>query len=278
MSGKFALAIIHYRDTEAVRTLVAESFRWQIQPNLVIIVDNSSDLPDLDGVVVLRPNRNVGYAAAANLAAAEAKAREFDTMLLCTQDAHLMPDCSGLLVAELSRDSDVAVAAPLLTFRSAPTTVFSSGGRLTRAGAATHPDQGQELPKNALEPYEVDWVDGAIMALHIPHLETVGGFDEEFFLYVEEVDLHLRLRLRGYKVVVVPAARAMQEPGNYTTYLRYRNHTYFTLKHPEVLRRWPWKRMLVRDLARSFARGRKFGAREARRGVVDGESGNMGQP
>jgi GT2 family glycosyltransferase len=63
-------------------------------------------------------------------------------------------------------------------------------------------------------------------------LDSVGGFREEFFLYYEEVELQLRLRLNGWSVRLVPTAVCGQEPGNLTAYLRVRNRILLTTAFP----------------------------------------------
>jgi GT2 family glycosyltransferase len=58
-----------------------------------------------------------------------------------------------------------------------------------------------------------DWVSGACMLLRRSALEELGGLDEGFFMYSEDVDLCKRLRLAGYEVLFEPAALAEHEGG-----------------------------------------------------------------
>jgi len=56
-------------------------------------------------------------------------------------------------------------------------------------------------------PVAVDWVMGAVLLLPMAQVRAVGGFDEEYFMNSEEVDLQRRLRERGVPSIVVPAVR-----------------------------------------------------------------------
>ncbi len=184
------------------------------------------------------------------------------------------------LLRELEARPEVAVAAPALVFRSAPDKVFSLGGRLLRNGRTLHRAQGaatstiDDTPRN---PRSIAWADGACLALDLGAFNQVGGFDEYFFLYVEEVDLQLRLHELGFDVLLVPLARAMQEPGYYTLYYKYRNLTYLTRKHRGLLSAWPWLVAFPKDVVRMLALGRPWEFLWAIRGVIDQRRGVGGQ-
>lgn len=78
------------------------------------------------------------------------------------------------------------------------------------------------------EPCEVDWVSGAAVLLRREAAEAVGGFDERYFMYVEDVDLCWRLRREGYKVVFHPAFRLVHHVGRassqQSTRMLYHHH------------------------------------------------------
>ena len=59
----------------------------------------------------------------------------------------------------------------------------------------------------------VDWVSGAFLLVRREALEAVGGFDEKFFLYFEDIDLCLRIKTAGWKVVYAPGAPSFHEGG-----------------------------------------------------------------
>jgi GT2 family glycosyltransferase len=278
---RLAMVIVHYRDPAAVEGLLHAVRGWSCRPGTILIVDNSGDLPrpaDPD-VEVLDPGENLGYAAAVNRAWRGRPAdRAIDRLLICTQDAHLDRDALRELTRVMSSDDTVSVCAPMLRFRSNPEVVFSRGGRLSERGVAMHVGfrEGHAAGPFPVAPGVVEWADGAVLLVRGAMLDAVGGMPEEYFLYVEEIDFQLQCRLRGGRVVVVDSAIAYQEPGNYRTYLRFRNSVHFTRKYRDVFKPWPWGYILARDVYGSLREHRRFPVTQALRGVLHARLGLMG--
>jgi len=67
--------------------------------------------------------------------------------------------------------------------------------------------RGQDYQMGSV-PLEPDWVGGMFMVFRRDAYEALGGFDQKFFLYYEDVDLCARIRLKGLRVVMVPGVRA----------------------------------------------------------------------
>ena len=97
---------------------------------------------------------------------------------------------------------------------------------------------------------EPGWISGACMLARRSALDAVGGFDEGFFLYEEDVDLCLRLRRAGWRIVFSPAAEVVHHLGRsvatdpWRSHLEYhRSHLRFYRKHNRafqtaLLRAW----------------------------------------
>jgi GT2 family glycosyltransferase len=109
------------------------------------------------------------------------------------------------------QDHRVGVAAPLVVgpdgspednARRFPTPARLARKLLHRSGPNV------EYPQSS-EPMEPDWVAGMFMLFRHEAFARVGGFDERYFLYYEDVDLCARLRLAGLTVVLEPAARVI---------------------------------------------------------------------
>lgn len=283
----FGLVTIHFRQPHTVEELVTTSRRWDCAPLHTVVVDNSAstdepiDVGGLHHCDVISSPENLGYAAAANLGLARLRERGIRYALVMTQEARLSSEASALLLSALQENPAAAVSAPLLEYASEPGTVFSAGGELLRDGRTRHRAQGQDRATLVTDraPYPVDWADGAILLLDLDATAQVGDFDPRYFLYVEEIDLQLSLRQAGRQILIVPTATGWQEPGNYPTYLRYRNNRYLTQKFSGTLRRYPWRRLMLRDVVKKLTGRLAYSDIAATiQGVDAARRGVMGRP
>jgi N-acetylglucosaminyl-diphospho-decaprenol L-rhamnosyltransferase len=190
-----------------------------------VVVDNASTddsrahLKDIPHVRVIANERNVGFGAAVNQAAARC---ESNLLFLLNPDCELTPGAFGALVETLDAYSDCAIAAPRLlnadgstqeSARGEPTAWTGLFGRhtlLTRflpsSALARRNLRAQTIVDSGVESAPVDWVMGAAMLVRREAFEQVGGFDERYFLYWEDADLCRRLRERGWSTRFVPGA------------------------------------------------------------------------
>jgi GT2 family glycosyltransferase len=146
-------------------------------------------------------------------------------ILLLNPDAELLPGALEALTGYLAGRPSVGAVGPLLlnpdgsvqsSRRRFPTLATAlvegtpigwhwPGNRWARAFRL------DDVPPDRAGP--VGWVTGAAMLLRTPALAAVGGFDEGFFMYSEEVDLCRRLRSLGWEVHFEPAARVLHHEG-----------------------------------------------------------------
>ena len=122
------------------------------------------------------------------------------------------------VLAYLDAHPRVAVLGPRLVYPSGalqdsawrfPTPLVSTLGLLT-VGKVGIKQSGGDVPR------AVDWVMGAALVLRREALDRVGLFDEEFFLYSEEVDLQFRLRRAGWEVHYFPAATVVHHESQFS--------------------------------------------------------------
>jgi GT2 family glycosyltransferase len=85
--------------------------------------------------------------------------------------------------------------------------INTRGGVIHFTGIAWAGDAGRPLPREGVAPGEVPFASGACLAVPLARWRDAGGMPEPFFLYQEDVDLSLRLRLAGGSVGIEPAAR-----------------------------------------------------------------------
>lgn len=191
-------------------------------PLEVVVVDShSSDGgPELvetryPGTRVLRMHSNWGFAAACNVGANATRA---GFVLFLNPDVVILPGSLASMVHYLQRQEDVGVLGCRLvnpdgslqlscrefyTWRSALLRRTPAGRLFPR-----HPELMRHLllDFDHSSPREVDWVLGTCLMCRRRALDDVGGMDDRFFLYFEDVDLCYRMHRRGWKVLYYPGA------------------------------------------------------------------------
>jgi GT2 family glycosyltransferase len=199
-------------------------------PLEVVVVDNASTdggaalvRREFPQASVVPAPRNLGFAGGANLGIRHTKG---DAVLLLNPDAVLQPGALRRLTAFLEATPDAGLAAPRLldpdgalqlscrsfpgrwtavAHRYALLTRLAPGNRETRRYLLTDWDHASVRA--------VDWVSGACVMARRAALDQVGGLDEGFFLFAEDVDLCKRVWAAGWKVYYVPDAAAVHHVG-----------------------------------------------------------------
>ena len=169
----------------------------------MIVVDNSGEftrgerlLPD---ATVVAAGANVGYAGGANMGIRRALGADPTPpyIAVCAHDFHPEPTCLARMVAAAEDDPKWGILGPRLTAPIPSIGSWFDGRRSLNV----------EPHADAPDVFESDWVSGTCMLLRTECLYAVGGFDEGFRSYVEDVDLCLRVRDAGWRVgAVVDAA------------------------------------------------------------------------
>jgi len=194
----------------------------------VIVVDNGDEIGELDGVTVVRPGANVGFAAGNNLGAREARG---DALVFLNPDTVAAPGAVDELVRPLE-DPAIGIASARLRLLDRPELLNSAGNDVHVTGIAWSGLYGKPADEVA-ELRDVPFPTGAAMAIRRELFEELGGFTEELFMYQEDLELGWRVRLRGLRVVVNPGADVYHEydfernPGKH--YLLERNRLVFVL-------------------------------------------------
>ena len=175
----------------------------------LVIVDNDSSDETLSVVLDLAPaatvietGGNVGFAAAANAGAAVATG---DLLVFLNPDATAAPDFADAIAAPLRDDRGWAAWMGLVTAESG-SVVNTNGGVVHFTGIAWAGEAGRPAPGTLAGPRETAFLSGACLAIPRAHWDRAGGFAEAFFMYHEDVDLSLRLRLAGGRLGVEPTA------------------------------------------------------------------------
>lgn len=212
----------------------------------ICVVDNASE----DGsVAMLRERhpratvvvneRNLGFPAGVGIGAA---ATEGEWLFLLNNDATAEPDCVvELLRAAAGRDDVGSVAAQML-FAEGGGLVNSAGFGVDRLGVSYERRLGEPPEGPEAETVEVFGASGGAAIYRRPMLEEIGGFDESFFVYLEDVDVAWRARRHGWIALYAPRAIV-------------HHHHSLTAKHGSPFKYFHVGRNRVRVLAKNAPTG-----------------------
>lgn len=210
-----SVIVVNYRgaeDTVTCLRALREQLDYPAERLQIVCVDNASGdggvelIRQVPGVEVVESPANLGFAGGCNLGAAHATGT---VLAFLNNDARPHPDWVSAAVDVLKAEPTVAaVASKVLDwdgehvdFVDAGLTWFGMGYK-RHAGerVADLPDDSHDLPKDVL------FATGSAMFVRADVYRELGGFDERFFMFYEDVDLGWRLNLRGWRVRYEPAS------------------------------------------------------------------------
>lgn len=211
----------------------------------VVLVDNWKSVDDREAARALAVRRgwllvetaeNLGFGGGVNAGVRAAAEAGHDAAVLLNPDARLEPAAVEALTAALRDDGMALVSPTILDSRGQPYyrgyAVRLSSGLMTRVADVQSPPSGTEA-----------WISGACMAFTLELFEKVGGYDESYFLYWEDVDFSVRATHLGARLRVLPDAVAVHDEGGTQEvrkgraksllYYRYntRNRLLFAVRH-----------------------------------------------
>jgi GT2 family glycosyltransferase len=173
----------------------------------VVVVDNGGTEEGLSRVdQLLAPSENIGFAGGANLGARNASG---DVLVFLNPDTVVRPGAIGRLAATLE-DSSIGLAMARLLLLDEPEKLNSSGVEVHISGIGWAGGFGE--PADSIsELRDVPAASGTALAVRAETFRELGGFADELFMYLEDLELGWRARLAGYRVVVDPAADVLHE-------------------------------------------------------------------
>jgi N-acetylglucosaminyl-diphospho-decaprenol L-rhamnosyltransferase len=239
-----AAVVVNYRSAQ----LTVECVRSLREAGVhqVVVVDNASG----DGCARLLPADvefvpmpvNRGYGAAANAGVARTEAH---VVFLSNPDLWLGPGVIDALVRVLA-EAGVGVAGPMIlrpdgtrypSARTFPSLVESIGHGFVGLWGADNRWSKRYLRTDATGPGSVGWISGAFMAFRRDAFDAVGGFDESYFMFLEEVDICRRLHEAGWDVRYEPRGSITHIEGVSRKSAPYR----MIVAHHTSLLRYAWR-------------------------------------
>jgi N-acetylglucosaminyl-diphospho-decaprenol L-rhamnosyltransferase len=180
-----------------------------------IVVDNGTGAPELDraaaclkGAEVLRLDSNLGYSRAINQAARRA---EGDVLVLLNDDSEVEPGYVERITAPIDPGAGVVMTSGVMRDAAAPELIETAGIELDRSLMAFDYLNGEPIETVDRPVSDPIGPSGAAGAFERAAFLEAGGFDENLFAYLEDVDLVLRLRRAGATCRLARTARGTHE-------------------------------------------------------------------
>lgn len=216
----------------------------------ILVVDNSSTDGSVDAVrknfpeVILLPIKtNLGFARSNNIAAKQAQG---EYLLFINPDTIVHPPSISILLDYLNINPSIGAVGPRLLNQDGSIqisvwpkpTLFRECWRLFQLDRLLPISQYPNSILQSIIPQPVDVMMGAFFAIRRSVFEALAGFDEQFFIYSEEIDLFVRMKKEGWLLYLNPDANVTHYEGQSTRQVSndmfielYRNKLKFIRKH-----------------------------------------------
>ena len=212
--GKTAVIVLNWNGAADTLACLASLAKVESPEFTTLLVDNGST----DGTVahvrrafpsveILELPKNLGFAGGNNAGFRSLKGRGFDGVIFLNNDTVVDPGFLQPLIDELQKPW-VGIAAPKILYMDDPGRIWYAGGVLeSTTGLIEHTGIRQPDGPRFDVPEPVWYATGCCLAMRCCDFNAVGGFDERFRMYGEDVDLSIKARKRGLVIMYQPASR-----------------------------------------------------------------------
>ncbi|TLU52852.1 MAG: glycosyltransferase family 2 protein [Chlorobium sp.] len=192
------------------------SLKEVISPSCrILVVDNGSTDRSIQQIresfgnieMLLLPT-NIGYAAANNAGFRRVMELHAAYVIFLNNDTIVDPGFLVPLVETLQKKPSVGIAVPKIFYRDRPDTLWYAGGIVNLStGLISHVGLRKKDSPEFNHSCTTGYATGCCLAMRSSDFEAVGGFDETFRMYAEDVDLSLRIGNLGMSIEYVPSSR-----------------------------------------------------------------------
>ena len=273
--GRLAVVVVNYASAALLQrnlVTVEREARAIAQDAFVIVVDNWSNADERRAAkdiarehdwMLMEPDANCGFGGGVNLGVTRALAEGATDVLVINPDAHIDRDSLHRL-ASATAASRTTLASPMITDPEGRTW-FAGIDLLLHDGTMRARRKRVEGDTQPFEP----WLSGACLWITREVWELSGGFDDDYFLYWEDVDFSRRVVSAGGSLMLVEDARAVHDEGGTQRaepetsraksegyyYYNIRNRMLYAVRHLDDAAVQRWRRSIRRTAREVILRG-----------------------
>ncbi len=230
--ARVSVVIVNWNGEQFLEQCLTALMTQTVKPREIILVDNASSDDSVEiarkfpAVRLMLLEQNTGFARGNNLAI-EAASADSEWIALINPDAFAEPRWLEALLMSAACNPESDIFGSKLVNAANPTLLDGAGDAYHISGLVWRMGHGSPVLSSAENEREVFSPCAAAALYRRSALSETGGFDEDYFCYVEDVDLGFRLRLAGHRCLYVPQSVA-HHVGSGTTGGR---HSAFSVYH-----------------------------------------------
>lgn len=247
--NRISVIIVNWNGEQFLEQCLNALLTQTVKAHEIILVDNASSDASLEivrrfaSVRLIELDHNTGFAQGNNLALKAADASS-EWIALLNPDAFADPRWLEMLLGAAKSKPEYAVFGSKLVNATDPTLLDGAGDVYHLSGLVWRMGHGAPTPTSVEQSREVFSACAAAALYRRSALLEMGGFDEDYFCYVEDVDLGFRLRLAGYRCLYVPSSIVHHigsgttggQHSNFSVYHGHRNLVWTFIKNmPGIL-------------------------------------------
>lgn len=253
---KVFIIVLNYNGKDSLKKTLSSVFQIDYPNFEIILVDNNSKdgsfetaRREFSKIVFIKNSENLGFSSGNNIGIEYALERGADYVLLLNYDVQVKKDFLSPLVASLEEDKKNGIANPVI-LEGENSKIWFSGGKIDWLRMKSIHEK-KEHTRNYIES---DYLCGCAMLIRSEVFRHIGLFNEDFFLYWEDVDFSIRAKKAGYKLVICPKSqiyhfeKSQEKKANKTYWLVLSGLIFFRKNTPFFLRPWIFFYILLRKI------------------------------
>jgi len=219
---EWAACIVYYEDNNALQNLINDLLNQTLKPSHIYISDNDSKISPLINrneinITIIKLQKNLGFGAAANTAIKRAIENKYNKFILFSQDVLLEDTSCEKMIKQLNLNPGIIF--PTMKNRK-NNKIFSKGGTINIFTGKIKLNT-KKVPKNIV------WADGSCLCFDETTFNLLKGFNENYFMYFEDVDFCYKVKSQGGQIVHIET-NVSQNPNGPSSFLRSRNSVIFS--------------------------------------------------
>ena len=221
--NRLAIIVLNWNGSDDAIECVDSLIKQTLKPTIIIVDNNSSDNSvtvfekyisshKKEKIILLKNSDNLGFAGGINTGLIYALKNNFEYIGVLNPDAIADRNWCEALIYQLSKYPECGIATGILQRRSS-NTLDTTGDFYTTWGLPGPRNRDEPIKNAPTKPGEVFGATGGGAIYRAKIFDDIDMFDEDFFMYYEDVDLSFRAQLAGWKVRFTPKAIAYHKVG-----------------------------------------------------------------